>query len=47
MEKEKLKRVYRGAEIEVTKILSTDVIQTSNLAYEENDGSNMPSDGWT
>lgn len=47
MEKEQLKKVYLGAEIEVTKIFLTDVIRTSGYLDEENDGSNMPSDGWT
>ena len=49
MEKEKLKKPYLDAEVEITQILLSDVIQTSGEPGEDswNNGSNVPGNGWT
>ena len=52
MEKEKLKYPYFNAEMKITQILCSDVIQTSGGAGSDSetkswDGSNTSSNGWT
>ena len=51
MKKEKLREPYLDAEVEITQILVSDVIQTSGESggsdNETWSGENTPSSGWT